>query len=508
MSELKINRVWQMPNKNTFDIKPIKELILKYKDKLPKDAVIADPFANKNKIANITNDLDPQYDTTHHMDATDFLKSLDDNSLDMLLYDPPYCYDKKTMILTKTGWKNISDVNETDEIATRASNGEIEYQHPTSIIQKNYAGKMIKIKNDKIDLLVTPNHNCLIKNGDEFGLIEAGMLNQVTDPIIFTSHIKWKSIPLLETEIPSVHSKSLNKTFDTKYWYTVELMRFLGIFLRYGETRIIAKKRKNTQKYTINYKTILTYKNISEREEKLIDRTIMRTMPVFHGDIKYRKTKTGYIFSGKQLYVFLSQFKNKDNRVIPQFIKEYSAQDFRKMFEFLFRSERTFETKSKTFAYDLQEVIMKAGGNAIVSKKEDIYVVTPSTTHYNENIVNREDVQEIDFEGQIYCVSVPNMVIMVQREGIPCWCGNSPRQVSECYKNLGQTVNMETTQASYWSKQKAEIGRLVKQGGYVVTCSWNSGGIGKKYGFEIVEILLVAHGGWHNDTIVVVERKV
>ena len=28
----------------------------------------------------------------------------------------------------------------------------------------------------------------------------------------------------------------------------------------------------------------------------------------------------------------------------------------------------------------------------------------------------------------------------------------SPRQVSECYKKLGITVNMQTTQASYWSK--------------------------------------------------------
>ena len=83
----------------------------------------------------------------------------------------------------------------------------------------------------------------------------------------------------------------------------------------------------------------------------------------------------------------------------------------------------------------------------------------------------------------------------------------SPRQVSECYKKFGQTVNMQTTQASYWSKQKEQIGRIVKPNGIVITCSWNSGGIGKKYGFEIEEILLVAHGGWHNDTIVVVERK-
>lgn len=83
----------------------------------------------------------------------------------------------------------------------------------------------------------------------------------------------------------------------------------------------------------------------------------------------------------------------------------------------------------------------------------------------------------------------------------------SPRQISECYKKLGLEVNMQTTQSSYWSEQKKEIGRIVKEGGKVITCSWNSGGIGKKYGFEIIEVLLVAHGGWHNDTIVTVEQK-
>lgn len=41
----------------------------------------------------------------------------------------------------------------------------------------------------------------------------------------------------------------------------------------------------------------------------------------------------------------------------------------------------------------------------------------------------------------------------------------------------------------------------------VISFGWNSGGIGKKYGFEIAEILMVAHGGWHNDTICTVEMK-
>lgn len=83
----------------------------------------------------------------------------------------------------------------------------------------------------------------------------------------------------------------------------------------------------------------------------------------------------------------------------------------------------------------------------------------------------------------------------------------SPRQVSEVYKKLDISVNMQTTQSSYWGDQKKEIARIINPGGIVITCGWNSGGIGKINGFEIIEILLVAHGGWHNDTIVTVERK-
>ena len=83
----------------------------------------------------------------------------------------------------------------------------------------------------------------------------------------------------------------------------------------------------------------------------------------------------------------------------------------------------------------------------------------------------------------------------------------SPRQVSESYKKLGKTVNMQMTQASYWSKQKDEIARILKLNGIVISCSWNSNGVGNRRGFSQEELLVVAHGGNHNDTLVVVERK-
>ena len=83
----------------------------------------------------------------------------------------------------------------------------------------------------------------------------------------------------------------------------------------------------------------------------------------------------------------------------------------------------------------------------------------------------------------------------------------SPRQSSECYKRFGYDVTQETTRASFWANHKREISRIVKLGGKVITFGWNSGGIGRKYGFEIERILLVPHGGWHNDTICTVEVK-
>lgn len=105
MSTIKFDRVWAMPNSNTFDIKPIKELITE--EVTLEDKKWLDPFANKNKIATVTNDLNDKYNTDYHMDAVEFLKMFAADSVDGVLYDPPYsprqvseCYDNVGMNVT------------------------------------------------------------------------------------------------------------------------------------------------------------------------------------------------------------------------------------------------------------------------------------------------------------------------------------------------------------------------------------------------------------------------
>lgn len=83
----------------------------------------------------------------------------------------------------------------------------------------------------------------------------------------------------------------------------------------------------------------------------------------------------------------------------------------------------------------------------------------------------------------------------------------SPRQVSEVYQSVGRQVTSADTGAGPHRGVRDALDRLLVPGGVALSFGWNSGGFGTVRGYEVVEILLVAHGGKHNDTICVAEVK-
>lgn len=84
----------------------------------------------------------------------------------------------------------------------------------------------------------------------------------------------------------------------------------------------------------------------------------------------------------------------------------------------------------------------------------------------------------------------------------------SPRQISECYAEAGLTAGMKDTQnARLYSECREAALDVLTEESIVISCGWNSSGMGIKRGFEIIEILMVCHGAAHNDTIVVVEKR-
>lgn len=83
----------------------------------------------------------------------------------------------------------------------------------------------------------------------------------------------------------------------------------------------------------------------------------------------------------------------------------------------------------------------------------------------------------------------------------------SPRQISECYAAVGKKAGMVCTQnAALYAKCRTAIRKICKHGSLVLSFGWNSCGMGP--GWEKEEIMLVAHGGAHSDTICLAERCV
>lgn len=75
-----------MPNKWTFTIRPIKDLLAEEVT----SGIWVDPFAGEDSPAEVTNDIDPTMPTEYHLDALSFLRCLGSSKYEGVLYDPPY----------------------------------------------------------------------------------------------------------------------------------------------------------------------------------------------------------------------------------------------------------------------------------------------------------------------------------------------------------------------------------------------------------------------------------
>lgn len=112
--KVKCTRVFAMPNRWTFALKPVASLLDYW---LEGRTIIVDPFAGQASRGTFTNDLNPDSPATHHMDAREFLRMLliQKVQADAVLLDPPYsprqiseCYKGIGRKVTATDTQNAA----------------------------------------------------------------------------------------------------------------------------------------------------------------------------------------------------------------------------------------------------------------------------------------------------------------------------------------------------------------------------------------------------------------
>lgn len=365
------------------------------------------------------------------------------------------CYDKETQVLTAEGWKNFDEVNYDDKICTLSiETNEIEFQKPLKVHAYQHKGKMYKLKTKRVDLLVTPNHKilyspCDFRRSPKLVLKEAELLFNKSkrfkkDGIWKGENPEYFNLPAVDVRHGSRYYSGLRyqneKRLPVKAW-----LKFFGFWMAEGWTA----EGKNGA-----YNVCLCNTNNALLSE-------MKELLQSFGYNIYMNKKTGTIrVRDYQLFHYLKKFGKCNEKFVPMEIKALSKDNLELFLEYYVKGDghiygRTGRGLSATTTSirlrdDLQEIALKVGMSAyykLGTKKgtpfrsassgykktyrqkdawivyfirKNLHTVLPSTNKKYNYIESW-----VDFEGPVYCVTVPNHVIYIRRNGIPVWCGNS-----------------------------------------------------------------------------------
>lgn len=381
------------------------------------------------------------------------------------------CFTESAEILTKDGWKNIKDITMEDEVATLKDGEYLEYNRPTDIIHYHYEGKMYKLVNRGLDILVTPNHNLYVSKGSYFKNGEKRCHPfELTTPDTyfgqdkrFKKDVKWDGktpeeffvIPATE-KIVKVNRKSKPYTrIDHYSEVRIEMkpfLKFLGFYVAEGFT----------------YKTTINIAHNPYTETELAKSLISNMGFIPHTN----KPNSFKYFSQPLLREWITNNcgRGAENKKVPSFIKELDKESIRLFLEYLYigdghqaKTSNILTTTSKQLSDDVCELILKCGdtfrvrirdrhktsiikesGHKIISKKPSYEInwmknkeVEIETSKVRHGLIKNFTEEWVDYDGEVYCCTVPNHIIYVRQNGKGYWCGNCYRDEYLTFWNGG-----------------------------------------------------------------------
>ena len=120
---------------------------------------------------------------------------------------------------------------------------------------------------------------------------------------------------------------------------------------------------------------------------------------------------------------------------------------------------------------DISELILKLGKYPSVYNGKIKRVIDKNNKIFQSNYVpytismcnnslftidTTKNITPMEYNGHVYCVTVPSHVIYVRRNGNSCWCGNSGQRLLRVLKkNEDQSVTKLTQICFRWRKNES-----------------------------------------------------
>lgn len=350
------------------------------------------------------------------------------------------CFDKQTEILTSEGWKLFRNLDKNMKVASLVKDY-LTWVNPLEVYSYDYSGSMYHLATKSIDLKVTPEHRHLAQTRhSSWKFLKPFELKEKRSFRIKIG-CKWKGIePIFTFGKEPVLSNSF-KYRDFQIRDLKAFMYFLGFWVAEGCTRANTVVR-------------LTQREPRKRRKILEILSNLSINPNLSGEEIY--------FSNKSLVGFLKEFgTGAENKHIPKIIRESPIPLLKEFLSGYFLGDgwkgNTWcaSSTSKKLADDLMEIGIKCGFAPKISKKEgqvinfpeqkiylgkQTYNLTFSTLLEPEIRKRTNPYEEWEqYDGKVYCCSVPSGIILVRRNGKPYWSGNSDKWSRIC--NLTQKMD-------------------------------------------------------------------
>jgi len=362
---------------------------------------------------------------------------------DILIEEDGYCYSNDTEVLTEDGWKLFKDIVENKEkikIATlNPEKNIVEYHYPVDYIKQKYTNRILYENGRRIDFKVTKNHNVWArqlstwkkynkKDNYNFRFYKAYEL-----PL----HIEYrKDFPYEGLEKKYFELSEYNSSFSKIDYrskkesiYNInkpklkikmdDWLRFFGIWIAEGW---VDKVEKDSNIYgKIHISQYLTWK------QKIMNKWLKS----FGFKYKYRNNE--FIIYNVQLATYLSQFGKSHDKYIPKELLNLSKRQLNILLEALMlgdgklsQTTKSYGTASKKLADNVQELALKCGYASNLLFNEEGYSVTLAKRNNSmPNQGKNNNRKWVDYNGYVYCLTVPNHLMYIRRNGKGCWSGNS-----------------------------------------------------------------------------------
>lgn len=328
------------------------------------------------------------------------------------------CVDDQTEILTESGWKYFSDLSDVDSVAQYVPvgnrDGDIEFVRPSRIIRKEHKGEMVYLKSRYVDQMLTPDHRVVYYYGDDDDQLRECLAAD------FVPHTR-KRIPVAGHKRDGVRSLSNEDRFK--------------IAFQADGSRSMAANRQGERSGTVRCTFTLKKDRKKDRLESILNaldwtwkygrangtaERIDGQRTIYHVDcpVEYAPDKS---------FDWVDVTNVSDTWCV-EFIDELLHWDG-------WRSDGCCPLYSNTNkdAIDKVSIVATLGGmqSSAVWRSDDrveSYLDCCKLTIFdkaNQRMgASGVDKSMVDYDGMVYCVTVPSGAIVIRRNGVISVTGN------------------------------------------------------------------------------------